>query len=82
VRRSRLDFCHKTTHNLVTRFDTIAVEKLNIRGMVKNHHLAKSISDAGWGLFVSILTHKAESAGREVVAVNPAYTSQIVLTVA
>ncbi len=76
VRRTRLDFCHKTAHGLVARFDTIAVEKLNIKGMVKNHHLAKSISDAGWGLFVSVLTHKAESAGREVVAVNPAYTSQ------
>jgi len=76
VRRARLDFCHKVAHGLVARFDTIAVEKLNSKGMVKNHHLAKSISDAGWGLFVSVLTHKAESAGREVVAVNPAYTSQ------
>lgn len=76
VRRARLDFCHKVAHDLVHRFDTIAVEKLNIKGMVKNHHLAKAISDAGWGLFVSVLTHKAESAGREVVAVNPAYTSQ------
>ncbi len=76
VRRARLDFCHKTAHGLVVRFDTIAVEKLNIKGMVKNHHLAKSISDAGWGLFVSVLTQKAESAARRVVAVNPAYTSQ------
>ena len=76
VRRARLDFCHKTAHNLVSRFDTIAVEKLNIRGMVKNHHLAKSISDAGWGQFVPILTQKAESAARQVIAVNPAYTSQ------
>ena len=76
VRRARLDFCHKTAHGLVVRFDTIAVEKLNITGMVKNHPLAKSISDAGWGLFVSILTPKAESAARQVSAVNPAYTSQ------
>lgn len=81
VRRARLDFCHKIAHGLVARFDTIAVEKLNIKSMVtpinpKNHHLAKSISDAGWGFFVSVLTHKAETAGREVVAVNPAYTSQ------
>lgn len=76
VRRARLDFCHKAAHDLVRRFDTIAVEKLNIKGMVKNHHLAKSISDAGWGLFVSVLTQKAESAARQVIAVNPAYTSQ------
>lgn len=76
VRRARLDFCHKVAHGLVRRFDTIALEKLNIKGMVKNHHLAKSISDAGWGLFVSVLTQKAESAARQVIAVNPAYTSQ------
>ena len=44
--------------------------------MVKNHHLAKSISDAGWGAFLTILTYKAACAGRRVIAVNPAYTSQ------
>jgi putative transposase len=44
--------------------------------MVKNHHLAKSITDAGWGAFLTILTDKAACAGRRVVAVNPAYTSQ------
>jgi putative transposase len=44
--------------------------------MVKNPHLAKSISDAGWSQFTAILTSKAESAGREVIKVNPSYTSQ------
>jgi putative transposase len=44
--------------------------------MVKNHHLAKSISDAGWGAFLITLSYKAACAGRSVVAVNPAYTSQ------
>jgi len=76
VRRARLDFCHKVAHDLVRRFDAIAIEKLNIKGMVKNRRLAKSISDAGWGLFVSVLTQKAESAARQVIAVNSAYTSQ------
>ena len=76
VRRARLDFCHKVARGLVNRFDTIAVERLNIKGMVKNRHLAKSISDAGWGQFVSILTQKAESAARQVIAVHPAHTSQ------
>jgi putative transposase len=54
----------------------IAVEKLNVNGMVKNHCLAKSISDAAWSQFRSVLTQKAESAVRRIVEVNPAYTSQ------
>jgi putative transposase len=44
--------------------------------MVKNHHLAKSISDAGWGQFIMIVVFKAEEAGRKVIKVNPSYTSQ------
>jgi putative transposase len=77
VKRARLDFAHKTAHSLVSRFDRVAVEKLNIRGMVRNHSLAKSISDAGWGLFLDVLRSKAENAGRVVVEVNPAHTSQL-----
>ena len=46
------------------------------KDMLGNHYLAKSISDAAWSRFRSILTPKAESAGREIPAVNPAYTSQ------
>jgi putative transposase len=76
VKRARLDFCHKTALDLIERFDVIHVEKLNIRGMVRNHPLAKAISDAGWGLFLSVLRAKAASAGRVVVEVNPAGTSQ------
>src|SRR5215475_8590947 len=49
---------------------------LNISGMVKNHHLAKSISDAGWGQIIMIVIFKAEEAGRTVIKMNPSYTSQ------
>jgi putative transposase len=77
VKRARQDFAHKTARTLVTEYDQIAVEKLNIRGMVRNHPLAKSISDVGWGLFLNILIAKAASAGRVVVEVNPAGTSQV-----
>jgi len=76
IRRQRGDFHHKTAFKVVREFDAIAVEDLNIKGMVKNHHLAKSISDAGWSQFILILTSKAESAGRVVIKVNPSYTSQ------
>jgi putative transposase len=77
VKRARQDFAHKTARALVNDYEHIALEKLNIRGMLRNHPLAKSISDAGWGLFLGILIAKAASAGRVVVEVNPAGTSQV-----
>ena len=77
VKRQRADFAHKIADNLVKNYGRIAVEDLRIKNMVRNHHLARSISDAGWGQFVSILSYKAEYAGREFVQVNPNGTSQI-----
>ena len=76
VRRQRQDFHHKTALALVKANDTIYHEDLQPANMVRNHHLAKSIADVGWGAFLTILTYKAACAGRRVVAVNPAYTSQ------
>ena len=76
IRNRRHNFVHQTARRLVNQYGVIAVEKLNVKGMVKNHCLAKSISDAAWSMFRFVLTDKAESAGREVVAVNPAHTSQ------
>jgi putative transposase len=76
VRRQRRDFHQKTALALVQANDAIYHEALQPANMVKNHHLAKSIQDAGWGAFLIILTHKAAWAGRRIVAVNPAFTSQ------
>jgi putative transposase len=76
VRRQRQDFHHKTALALVRANDAIYHEDLQTANMVRNHHLAKSISDAGWAAFLSILSFKAACAGRSVVAVPPAYTSQ------
>src|SRR5579875_2248728 len=76
IRNRRHDFVHQNARRLVNRFGVIAVEKLKVRNMLGNHCLAKSIADASWSQFRSILTSKAESAGREILAVNPAYTSQ------
>jgi putative transposase len=77
VRRQRQDFHHKTALALVRANDVIYHEDLQTANMVQNHHLAKSISDAGWAAFLSILSYKAACAGRSMVAVNPAFTSQI-----
>jgi putative transposase len=75
--RARRDFHHKTARNLVDRFAQISIEDLRVRNMVRNHHLARSISDAGWAQFAGILEAKAEEAASQVVKVNPAYTSQM-----
>ena len=76
VRHQREDFHHKQAMALVRQFDVIYVEDLQVANMVKNRHVAKSISDAGWAQFRQILTFKAACAGKSVVAVPPAYTSQ------
>ncbi|MET0466889.1 MAG: transposase [Chitinophagaceae bacterium] len=76
VTRQRQDFFHKLSLRLVREYDSVAFEDLNIAGLLKNHHLAKSISDAAWGTFISIHEGKAESAGRRVVRVPAAFTSQ------
>jgi putative transposase len=76
VRRARADLQHKTALALVRQYDTIAHEDLQPANMLKHHHLAKSIADAGWSGFLSILSCKAVAAGKTVVAVLPAYTSQ------
>ncbi|MCC5614223.1 transposase [Nostoc sp. CHAB 5836] len=75
VADTRKDFHFKTAKLLLDKYDVIAVEKLNIKGLVKTR-LAKSINDAGWGQFVSILSDKAENAGLKVISVNPNGTSQ------
>ncbi len=71
-----MDFHHKVSRNIVDNYGYIMVEDLQIQNMVKNHKLAKSISDAGWGQFVSFLTYKAEEAGCYVEKVNPRNTSK------
>ena len=76
VQNQRRDFFHKTSLQLIKEFDEIAVEDLNIKGLVKNHRLAKSISDASWGTFLSVLENKAANAGRRVWKVPAAFTSQ------
>ncbi len=74
--RIRRDHHFKTALDLVRRYDVIAAEDLNVRGLASGM-LAKSVHDAGWGQFIEILRGKAESAGRTLVLVDPRGTSQI-----
>lgn len=76
VKRQRSDFHHKTALYLLRTYDVIYLEDMQVRNMVRNRHLAKSISDAGWAQFRTILTSKAAYAGKWVVAVPAQYTSQ------
>jgi putative transposase len=77
VANQRKNIAHKVANVLIKEYDIIAHEKLIIKNMVRNGHLAKSISDAGWGIFFKILSYKAESAGRVVIVVDPKNTSQM-----
>jgi putative transposase len=72
----RGDFTHQHSRHIVNQFDLIAVEDLSVNRMTHTHCLAKSIHDVAWSQFASLLSYKAVWAGRKVVAVNPAYTSQ------
>ena len=75
ITNSRTDNLHKCSISLVRRYDTICIEDLNVKGMKKNHHLSKSITDASWGKFVSMLTYKAEWNDKKVVKVDRYFPS-------
>jgi putative transposase len=76
VARQRKDFVVKTARALCTSNDVIVLENLNVKGLVKNHNLAKSISDASWSMFKDWLKYYGLIFKREIVEINPAYTSQ------
>jgi putative transposase len=76
VRNQRRDLHHKTARALVGQDGLIAVEDLHVTGLAGSM-LAKSVHDAGWGQFLSILSTKAAEAGRTVLRVNPAGTTQV-----
>jgi putative transposase len=75
LQRQRRGFHHRVSHGLVSRFNTICVEDLNVKGLVRTR-LAKHVHDVAWAQFVRFLTYKAESAGKRVVLVDPRGTSQ------
>lgn len=76
IRNCRADFQHKAAHWLVNSYDLICIEKLQVSNMLKNHCLARVISDVSWSSFYQILKAKAECAERLIVEVPPHHTSQ------
>ncbi len=67
---ARRDFLHKITTDLVTRFDVVVLEDLHIAGMKRNRHLAKSISDSGWGEFRALLEYKTQWYGKRFIIID------------
>ena len=75
VSNCRMDYLHKCSHALISNYDTICIENLNVKGMLRNHKLAKSITDASWGSFVTMLTYKANWNGKKVIKIDRFYPS-------
>lgn len=71
----RKDFLHKLSTQLARENQTIAVEHLNVKGMLKNHKLAKSISDVSWSEFFRMLEYKTELHGGELLKIDAFYPS-------
>jgi putative transposase len=78
IANQRKDFQHELSYQIVQKFGTIAVEALNVKGLAGGM-LAKSVHDAGWSQFISMLAYKASSAGRRFIKVDPRGTSQTCL---
>ena len=70
ITNTRKDFLHKLSFNLIKNHDVIAIEDLNIKGMVKNHKLAKAISDSSWSSFTTMLAYKADWYGKTLVKID------------
>jgi len=75
VKNRRKDFVHKVSTRLVNKNQVIAVEDLNVKGMLCNHSLAKTIADVGWGVFTQFLKYKTARAGKGLIKVNRFYPS-------
>lgn len=70
IANARKDYLHKVSKRLVDENQVIAVEDLHVKGMLKNHTLAKAVSDVGWGMLTTMLKYKSEKAGKGYIEVN------------
>ena len=70
IANCRKNFLHKTSFNLIKNHDVIVIEDLNVKGMVKNRRLAKTISDSAWSEFATMLAYKADWYGKQLVKID------------
>ena len=77
IANQRKDYLHKITTELVRNYDVIVMEDLRTKNLLKNHHLAKSISNQSWREFRTMLEYKCKWYGKQLITVRPNYTSQI-----
>jgi len=75
IKDQRLDYLHKISHQITENYDIISIEDLNVKSMMKNHKLAKSIADVSWGELVRQIKYKAEWKGKTVVKIGRYYPS-------
>ncbi|MEJ4801975.1 IS200/IS605 family element RNA-guided endonuclease TnpB [Enterococcus faecium] len=75
VMNQRTDFLNKLSTEIIKNHDIICIEDLNTKGMLRNHKLAKSISDVSWSSFVSKLQYKADWYGRKIIKVDKWFPS-------
>lgn len=75
VSNSRQDFLHKLSYKLVSDSQAVIVENLHVKGMVRNHNLAKAISDVGWGTFTNFLAYKLERKGGKLIEIDKWFPS-------
>ena len=77
IANKRKDYLQKITTELVRNYDVIVMEDLKAKNLLKNHHLAKSISNQSWRMFRTMLEYKCKWYGKKLIVVKPSYTSQI-----
>lgn len=77
IANKRKDYLHKITTDLVKKYDTIVIEDLKVKNLQKNHHLAKSVANASWRQFRTMLEYKCRWYGKRLIIIKPNYTSQI-----
>lgn len=76
ISNQRKDFCHKEAKKIISEYQYICIEDLDIKKMIEGSYLAKNITDVSWNQFRQFLTYKAAEAGRKLGLANPAYTTQ------